>query len=384
MIKNSASSRKSEPQKFVGLDVHKETIAIAVADRGVSAPRSVGVIRNDPDELRKALRRLGSPAQLRVCYEAGACGYVVYRFLERLKIDCVVVAPSLVPRKPGDRIKTDRRDALALARLLRSDELTASWVPDREHEALRDLVRAREDTVEDRMRARHRLSKFLLRLGIAAPAGTRAWSIRYRQWLDSLRFDGAAQQLVFTEHRHSLEELDGRIVRFEKELEPLAQRSPHAQTIAGLQAMRGIKLITAATIVSEIGDIGRFQTARQLMAYAGLIPSEHSSGGRVRRGGITKCGNGHLRRVLVEAAWHARHLPAVSDGLRRRQAETHPQVCTIAWSAQQRLHKRYRHLCARGKRPQQVVVAVARELLGFIWAVGQVIRASHNPLKATA
>jgi transposase len=384
MAKNSASSRKSEPQKFVGLDVHKETIAIAVADRGTSAPRSVGVIRNDLDELRKALRRLGSSAQLRVCYEAGACGYVVYRFLERLKIDCVVVAPSLIPRKPGDRIKTDRRDALALARLLRSGELTATWVPNREHEALRDMVRAREDAVEDRMRARHRLSKFLLRLGITAPAGIRAWSTRYRQWLDNLRFDRAAQQLVFTEYRHSLEELDQRIVRFEKELEPLAKGSPHAQTIAALQAMRGIKLITAATIVSEVGDVGRFQTPRQLMAYAGLIPSEHSSGARVRRGGITKCGNGHLRRVLVEAAWHARHLPAVSDGLRRRQKETHPQVCTIAWSAQQRLHKRYRNLCARGKRPQQVVVAVARELLGFVWAVGQVIRASQNPLKATA
>ncbi len=229
MAKNTASSSKSEPQKFVGLDVHKETIAIAVADRGATAPRSLGVIRNDLDELRKTLRRLASPAHLRVCYEAGACGYVVYRFLERLKIDCLVIAPSLIPRKPGDRIKTDRRDALALARLLRSGDLTATWVPDREHEALRDLVRAREDAVEDRLRARHRLSKFLLRLGITAPAGVRAWSARYRQWLGSLRFDDAAQQLVFTEYRYNLEELDCRIVRFEKELEPLAQRSPHAQ-----------------------------------------------------------------------------------------------------------------------------------------------------------
>src|SRR5579863_8934923 len=233
MAKNSASLSKSEPQKFVGLDVHKETIAVAVADRGASAPRSLGVIRNDPDELRKALRRLGTPAHLRVCYEAGACGYTVYRLLERLKINCLVVAPSLIPRKPGDRIKTDRRDALALARLLRSGDLTATWVPDREHEALRDLIRAREDAVEDRLRARHRLSKFLLRLGITAPADVRAWSARYRQWLNSLRFDDAAQQLVFTEYRHSLEELDCRIVRFEKELELLAERSPHAQTIVG-------------------------------------------------------------------------------------------------------------------------------------------------------
>lgn len=384
MNKNTASTRQSEACKFVGLDVHKETIAVAVADSGTGAARSVGVIRNDLDDLRKVLRRLGSPAELRVCYEAGPCGYVVHRFLQRLKIDCVVVAPSLIPRKPGDRVKTDRRDALALARLLRSGELTATWVPDREHEALRDVVRAREDAVEDRLRARHRSSKFLLRLGITAPTGVRAWSKRYRQWLAVLRFEDAAQQLVFTEYRHNIDEIDQRITRLEKELATLAQHSPHADTIAALQAMRGIKVITATTIVSEIGDIGRFQTPRQLMAYAGLVPSEHSSGGRVRRGCITKCGNAHLRRVLVEAAWHARHLPRVFGELRQRQRGMLPQVCTIAWAAQQRLHKRYRHLCARGKRQQQVVVAVARELLGFVWAIGQAVNASQIPRQAGA
>ena len=382
MNKNSASPRQSEPQRFVGLDVHKETIAIAVADRGSSPPRSLGTIRNDLDELRKALRRIGSPSQLRVCYEAGACGYVVQRFLERLKIDCIIVAPSLIPRRPGDRIKTDRRDALLLARLLRSGDLTATWVPDREHEALRDLVRAREDTVEDRLRARHRLSKFLLRLGITAPSGFRTWSVRHRQWLYSVHFDSAAQQLVFVEYRHEIEELNERITRFDKELVALAQRSEHRATIDALQAFRAIKLITAATIVCEVGDIARFETPRQLMAYSGLVPSEYSSGDRVRRGCITKCGNGHLRRVLVEAAWHARLVLKISAGVRQRQTGLHPQVCAIAWKAQQRLNRRFRHLCVRGKRPQQAVVAVAREFLGFIWAVGQLIRLSHPALKA--
>ena len=300
MKNNSALTAKNEALKFVGLDVHKDTIAIAVADSGIAAPRSVAVIRSDLDELRKVLRKLGSPSSLRVCYEAGPCGYVVYRFLRRLKIECSIIAPSLIPRRPGDRIKTDRRDALALARLLRSGELTATWVPDPQHEALRDLVRAREDAIEDHLRARHRLTKFLLRLGMAAPGGVRAWSIKYQGWLDSLCWKDRAQELVFSEYRHNLEEISQRIKRLESELATLAQNSAHATTIASLQAMRGIKLVTAATIVTEIGDISRFQAPRQLMAYAGLVPSEHSSGGRVRRGTITKNGNAHLRRVLVE------------------------------------------------------------------------------------
>ena len=384
MNKHSASSRQSEPQAFVGLDVHKETIAVAVADRGRAAPRSLGIIRNDLDELRKALRRLGSPAQLQVCYEAGACGYAIHRFLTRLKIECLIVAPSLIPHKPGDRVKTDRRDALALARLLRSGDLTATWVPDPQHEALRDLVRAREDAVEDRLRAWHRLTKLLLRLGISPPPGVRTRSVRYRQWLDGLQFNDTAQGLVFVEYRHCLDEIDQRIMRFERQLTELAQRSPHAATIAALQAMRGIKLLTATTIVSEVGDLGRFESPRQLMAYAGLVPSEHSSGSRLRRGCITKSGNAHLRRVLVEAAWHARLVPKTPEALRRRQGSVNGQVCTIAWKAQQRLYKRYRHLCARGKRPQQAAVAVARELLGFIWAVGQVVRSSNIPQKVAA
>lgn len=383
MNNNTPSTTKNEALKFVGLDVHKETIAIAVADSGRVAPRSLGVIRNELDDLRKILRKIGSPSSLRVCYEAGPCGYVVYRFLRRLKIDCNVVAPSLIPRKPGDRIKTDRRDALALARLLRSGELTATWVPEPQHEALRDLVRAREDAVEDHLRARHRLSKFLLRLGVTPPAGVRAWSVKHQHWLDSLNWPDRAQELVFREYRHNLEEIGQRIQRLENELATLAQNSPHAQTIGSLQAMRGIKLVTAVTVVSELGDISRFQTPRQLMAYAGLVPSEHSSGGRIRRGAVTKSGNAHLRRVLVETAWHYRHRPADTPTLRQRQRGVDPRACSIAWSAQQRLHKRYCHLITRGKPRPQAVVAVARELLGFIWAIGQVLKVSQ-PQKTAA
>ncbi len=384
MNKNTASDPKSEALKYVGLDVHKETIAVAVADSGVAAARPLGVIHNQLDELRKMLRKVGSPARLRVCYEAGPCGYTVYRFLQRLHIDCMVIAPSLIPRKPGDRIKTDRRDALSLARLLRSGELSAVWVPDQEQEAMRDLVRAREDAVEDRLRARHRLGKFLLRLGILAPAGVRSWTIRYQQWLDGLRFERPAQAMVFTEYRQSLEEISQRILRLEKELALAVASSPQGPTIAALQAMRGIKLITAATLISEIGDLRRFGTPRQLMAYAGLVPSEHSSGGRTRRGCITKTGNAHLRRAVVESAWHYRHPPAVSGALRQRQRGLDPKVCLVGWNAQQRLHKRYRHLVSRGKIQQEVVVAIAREMLGFIWAIGHLIPTSSTPIKAAA
>jgi transposase len=376
MGKISTFSSKGEAYRFVGLDVHKDTIAVAVAD-GEGA-RSVGIIANDFDQLRKTLRKLGSPSQLRVCYEAGACGYVIYRYLRRLKIDCAVVAPSLIPKKPGDRVKTDRRDALALARLHRSDDLTAVWVPDSGDEALRDLVRAREDCVEDRQRARHRLTKFLLRQGIVAPAGTHSGTLKYQSWLAGLQWKDQTQHLVFSEYRQRLEELQTCIKRFDRAISCAVPSSQHAPTIMALQAMRGVKELTAVTVMSEVGDLTRFKTPRQAMAYAGLVPSERSSGGRTRRGGITKTGNAHLRRVLIESAWHYRHAPAISGVIRQRQDGLPPQVCEIAWSAQQRLNKRYRKLCARGKIQQQVVVAVARELLAFAWAIAHSVRAAAS------
>jgi transposase len=355
---------------------------VAVADLGIGEPRSLGIIRNDHDALGTLLKKLGRPSQLRVCYEAGPCGYVVYRFMQRLKIDCVIIAPSLIPRKPGDRVKTDRRDASSLARLLRSGELTPTWVPDHEHEALRDVVRAREDSVEDQLRARNRLTKFLLRLGIKPPEGVKAWSGPYRKWLGGLKWDRAAQQLVFTEYLHSLEEIEQLITRLEREIEVCTRASVHAPTVAALQAMRGIKLVTAATIVSELGDISRFNSPRQLMSYSGMVSSEHSSGKNIRRGSITKTGNAHLRRVIIEAAWHYRHQPGISDNLRRRQRDVPTQACNIAWNAQQRLNKRYHHLLARGKTSHQTVVAVGRELLGFIWAIATTMKTLLPQLSA--
>jgi transposase len=369
--------------KYVGLDVHKETIAVAVADSGTALPRGLGIISNDTAALGVLVKKLGRPSELRVCYEAGPCGYVIQRFLEQLQIDCVIVAPSLIPRKPGDRVKTDRRDASKLARLLRSGELTPTWIPDEQHEALRDLVRAREDAIEDQLRSRNRLTKFLLRLGVKPPDGVKAWSAPYKKWLDALAWDRPVQQVVFAEYRQSLEEIQQRVTRFEREIQTLAPNTAHGPTIAALQAMRGVKLITAATIVSELGDMSRFENPRQLMAYAGMVPSESSSGRNVRRGSITKTGNAHLRRVIVETAWHYRHAPGVSGDLRKRQREVPAPACTIAWNAQQRLNKRYRHLLIRGKTKHQTVVAIGRELLGFIWAIASVVRVT-SPQPAAA
>jgi transposase len=384
MTKHTTTTEPSKTLTYVGLDVHKETIAVAVAEVGKADAQVLGIIPNDEKALRSLMRKLGPPAQLRVCYEAGPCGYVIYRFLQHLKIDCVVVAPSLIPRKPGDRIKTDRRDARKLAALFRNGLLTPTWIPDREHEALRDLVRAREDAVTDRLRTRQRLGKFLLPLGATAPEGASAGSLRYRQWLAQLSWDLPAQQIVFTEYCQALEEVGQRLVRLEREIETLTTTSAHAATIAALQAMRGVGSITAMTIVAELGDISRFRSPRQLMAYAGLVPSEHSSGRSVHRGSITKTGNAHLRRVMIESAWHCRLKPAVSKELQKRQREAPAAACAIAWNAQQRLYKRYHRLVAKGKTPHKATVAVAREFLGFIWAIAHVAPVSAQSQQAAA
>jgi transposase len=281
----------------------------------------------------------------------------------------VVVAPSLVPKKPGDRIKTDRRDARLLARLLRAGELTPVWVPDEDHKALRDLVRAREDAREDRQRKRNQLGKFLLRLGLHPPTGVRAWTVRYRQWLDRLELERPAQQIVLREYIYALDEAGARLKRLEQQLETLAEASEQAPLLAALQALRGVRIVTAATLVAELGDITRFGSPKQLMSYAGLVPSEDSSGTRQRRGRITKSGNAHVRRVTVEAAWHYRHPPRVSQTLRKRQEAVPQTVRDISWKAQQRLNGKFQRLVYRGKPSQKAVVAAARELLGFIWAL---------------
>jgi transposase len=332
----------------------------------------MGTIPNEPEAVRKLMKRLDPAEALRVCYEAGPCGYTLYWQLTRLGISCVVVAPTLVPVKPGDRVKTDRRDAEKLARSFRSGDLTPVWVPDAAHEALRDLVRAREAAKKDQLRARHRLQKFLLRHGRRPPAGTAAWTEGDRRWLSAVRFEAPAQEATRTDYVAEVEHARERIVRLERALDEAVEVTPAAMraVIDALQALRGIAKLAAVTIVAEVGQLSRFERPRQLMGYSGAVASECSSGPRVRRGAITKTGNAHLRRIVVEAAWSYRHRPAIGPTLRHRQAGQSEAVKASAWKAQHRLHGRYRRLLARGKAKPQVVTAVARELLGFIWAIG--------------
>lgn len=358
--------------RHVGLDVHAETIAVAVAEPEGEV-RALGVIPNREEPLARLLRKLGPPARLRVCYEAGPCGYVLYWHLTRRGIHCDVVAPTLVPIKSGDRVKTDRRDAAKLARCYRAGDLTPVWVPDAASEALRDLVRAREAAKQDQLRARHRLGKFLLRRGVRRPEGLRAWTQRHRQWLATLRWPAGALEATWLDYLHEVDHAADRIARLETAIDAAVQAAPVAQRriIAALQTLRGIKQVAAATIVSEVGPLTRFPHPRQLMAYSGTVPREHSSGGHIRRGGITKTGNAHLRRVLIEAAWAYRFGPSCTGALRQRQAGQPDAVTAIAWQAQHRLCTRFRRLSGRGKPQPHVATAIGRELLGFIWAIGQ-------------
>lgn len=359
---------------FVGLDVHAETIAVAVAEEGKEEVRSLGVIANRRESIRKMVARLGPAKQIQACYEAGPTGYVLYWQLTGMGVACEVIAPSLVPRKPGERVKTDRRDAEKLARSYRSGDLTAVWVPDAAVEALRDLVRAREAAKSDQLKARHRLGKFLLRHDRQRPKGMTAWTGKHVEWIKShVHFDLPALEATLEDYLHEVEHVAGRIRKLEKAIDEAIQAAaPEVrEVIEALQALRGVAQMTAATIVSELGCLSRFENPRPLMGYSGLVPSEHSSGNRVVRGSITKTGNAHLRRVLVEAAWAYQHRPNVTGYLLRRQKTLalSEEVKQMAWKAQHRLHKRYRKLHARGKNKNQIVAALGRELLGFVWAI---------------
>ena len=368
-----------EKVRFLGLDVHAETIAVAIAEPDGEV-RSLGTIANRTESIRKLLKKLGPVEQFKACYEAGPTGYVLYWQLAELGVRCEVIAPTLVPMKAGDRVKTDRRDAERLARSYRSGDLTPVWVPNEGSEALRDLVRAREAAKQDQLRARHRLSKFLLRTGQRPAAGVKAWTQAYLTWVKQIHFTQAARESTLLDYLHEVEHMAERVKRLEQAIADAVQvASPQMQEVVrGLQALRGIAQISAVTLVAELGELSRFESARQLMGYSGAVPSEDSSGQRTRRGGITKTGNAHLRRIAIEAAWSYRLRPGVGPALRKRQEGVSEEIKEIAWKAQHRLHKRYTRLAAAGKDQRKIITAVGRELLGFIWAIGIKAEASSK------
>jgi transposase len=373
---------------FVGLDVHAETITVAVAEQSGEV-RSLGAIPNRLESIRRMIHKLGPVNQLKACYEAGPTGYVLYWQLTQLGVACAVIAPSLVPTKAGDRVKTDRRDAEKLARCHRAGELTSVWVPTAEQEALRDLVRAREAAKKDQLKARHRLGKFLLRHGQQRPDGVRAWTQKHREWIKThVRFQQAALEATLADYVEEVDHVATRMVKLDKAIDEAVRQAPPEirSVIEALQALRGVAQTTAASIVSEVGCLSRFPTAPDFMGYSGLVSSEHTTGNRVQRGGITKTGNAHLRRVVVEAAWAYQHRPNVIGYLLRRQKNLaiSDEVKDIAWKAQQRLHKRYKAMAGRGKNKNQIVAALGRELLGFIWAIGVRTEQQHRAAKAAA
>ena len=357
---------------FVGLDVHKATVCVAVAESGRDGEvRQIGVFENRPEVLSRMVTRLGKNGRrLSFCYEAGPCGYGLQRLLTAAGHECVVVAPSLIPIKAGDRVKTDRRDATMLAKLHRAGELTAIWVPDHAHEAMRDLVRARATAVGMLSKARQHLQGFLLRHE-RVYQGPRAWTLAYRRWLTMVRFEHPAQQIVLQDYIHAAQDAETRRDRLTDQIEELLPSWSMAPVVAALQAMRGVALVAAVTVVAEVGDFRRFINPRQMMAYLGLVPSEHSSGGSVRRGGITKAGNALARRVLIEGAWTYRMSARVSRKIHDRLEPLSAEIRDTAWKAQVRLCARYRRLVAAGKPKVVVTTAIAREMVGFIWAIAR-------------
>jgi transposase len=357
---------------FVGLDVHKETIDVSIAEGHRDGDvRHYGGIASDLEPLDKVVRALRAPdRQLHFVYEAGPCGFGIYRHLTKRGEDCVVVSPSMIPKRSGDRVKTDRRDSLMLARLHRAGELRAIYVPDDTDEAMRDLVRAREDAVVVGTQAKYRLKAFLLRQGRRYP-GREGWTLPYRRWLADLSFPSAPQHIALQEYRDAIAETEQRIDRLTEQLRQLAPTWRWAPVVAALQALRGVSFVTAVALVAELGDLTRFRHPRELMAYLGLVPSEHSSGPSVRRGGITKAGNPHVRRLLAEAAWAYQGIPRIGRQHAYRQEALSKVVCDIAWKAQLRLTARFKRLVARGKAKPKVATAIARELTGFIWAIAR-------------
>lgn len=357
---------------YIGLDVHKETIVVSVARSGREGPESYGEIANKPGKIVKLMERLNGEfggEVLLFCYEAGPCGYGLYRQITGLGHDCQVVAPSLIPRKPGERIKTDRRDASKLSRSLRSGELTAVWVPDEEQEAMRDLTRARSDMKNLERKARQQLNAYVLRHGHAWPSTRTRWTKTHYNWLESLKFPHDWQQVVLQEYIDAVKAASQRVADMTVQMERVLPQWSLGPMVDSLVALRGIDKLAAMVLLSELGDISRFESPRQLMAYLGLVPSEHSSGGRRRQGAITKTGNSHARRMLVESAWSYRFPARQTMHLKRKAKNASDEARVIAWRAQKRLCGRYRTLLQAGKNTKQTTVAIARELIGFIWDI---------------
>lgn len=356
----------------VGLDAHQETIHAAILLPG-QREAVLETFPNSPDGVRRFVRRVQkrAPGGIRSCYEAGPLGYGLQRSLVELGLECAVIAPSLIPQKPGDRIKTDRRDARKLAGLLAAGLLTEVHAPTPDQEAVRDLCRAREAVKEDQKRNRHRVSKFLLRRSIRYTAGRKAWTRAHLEWLRGRRLVHPADQMILDDLLLALEQLESRLEALDAKIEAIAQQDPYTEPVGWLRCFRGIDTLTALSIVAELHDVRRFPSPRALMAYLGLVPSERSSGGQERRGALTKAGNRRLRRLLIEAAWHYRHRPAVGYRLRERRKGQPASVIAVADRAQQRLHRRYRRLLERGKPHNKAVAAVGRELVGFVWAALQ-------------
>jgi transposase len=365
-------SQKRHYPAYIGLDVHKDTIAWAIALEGRSEPEYRGEIANrtkDIDRLIKRLNKQFNGEVLLWCYEAGPCGYGLHRQLLESGHDCQVVAPSKIPRQPGERIKTDRRDAIKLARLLRSGDLSGVWVPDTEQEAMRDLTRARADIKAQQIKARQQLGAFLLRHGCLYSGGKSRWTKTHYNWLEELRFEYDLQQVVLQEYINAVKEADARLASMNSLMEKALPTWSMAPVVYSLKALRGVDTVAAMILMSELGDISRFESPRQLMSFLGLVPSEHSSGSKRRQGAITLTGNGHARRILVESAWCYRFPARQTMHLKRKAADASDQAKSIAWKAQKRLCGRYRDLSQSGKNTKVVCVAVARELVGFIWDI---------------
>jgi transposase len=364
----------------VGLDVHKDSISVAAAEPGRAPARLIGKITHDVNKLLKVLAKIGTAEELHLVYEAGPTGFGLQRALKGRGYVCEIIAPSQIPRRPGDRVKTDGRDSVQLAECSRAGQLSAIWIPDPGDEAIRDLSRAREDAVNSRMQMRHQLKGFLLRHDVRY-TGKTSWCGAYYRWLATLNFGAGAAQTAFTEYWQAVKSADDRVDRLTKALQSSIAGWRFEPVVGALQALRGVAAITAIGLVAEIGDLERFAHPRKLMGYLGLVPSEHSSGERTSRGSITKTGNAHARRLLTEAAWNYRFNARIGKEAQLRQQELSEPVRTMAWKAQLRLTQRFAALNARGVQANKACVAVARELVGFVWAIG--MQAQREKLTTT-